>query len=124
MNVRLVGDRIEAAIWLVVPERMPEWDPLTEIAPAWDTHEHGIYAYSDEERDEIVAVLRAKGVKATIEAADQPDAELLAKLQGRVSTRSEALAALGSGKVPPIIDDITDLDDRVKELESTSEIAR
>ena len=80
----------------------------------WRTYEEGILAFSDQDRDTITAALDELKIPYTIEAVDQPDAALLAACQGKVRTRSAALAALAAGK-PPVT--LADLDQRLTNLE-------
>jgi len=69
------------------------------------TDGQGVLAYSDAERDAIAAALDELKLPYTIEAVDQPDPAHVEQLQGHVSSRSEALAALealGRGQTPAI----------------------
>ncbi len=77
--------------------------------------ERGLLAFSPAERDAIGAALDELKLPYTIEAVDQPDPAHLASLQGHVSSRTEALAALAqlaAGETP----DIPEL--RLKQLEA------
>ena len=72
---------------------------------AFPTDARGILAYSAAERDAIAAALDELKLPYTIEPVDQPDSSHLELLQGTVSSRSEALAALealGKGETPAI----------------------
>lgn len=60
----------------------------------WTDDGKAILAFTEDEEAEIVAALGGAGIPYTLEAKPQPDAELLAKLRGRVTTRTEALAYL------------------------------
>jgi len=69
------------------------------------TDDRGILGYSDAERDAIAAALDKLKLPYIVEAVEQPDPAHLAQLQGHVSSRTEALAALealGKGETPAI----------------------
>jgi hypothetical protein len=80
--------------------------PNPMLPPPWPTDERGFLAYSDAERDEIAAALANAKVAYTIDAIPQPDPTLLAACQGKVRSRSEALAALAAGKPPVTLEAI------------------
>jgi len=82
---------------------------------AYAADDRGLLAYSSQERDAIAAALDNLKLPYTIEPVDQPNAAHLELLQGTVSSRSQALAALealGKGETP----DIREL--RLKQLEA------
>jgi len=100
MNVRVDDSHIIPVTHRIVCDlgKLPEH-------VAFPTDDRGILAYSAAERDAITADLNAAKLPYTIEAVDQPNAAHLALLQGTVSSRSQALAALdalGKGETPAI----------------------
>ena len=72
----------------------------------WPTDALGALAYTDAERTQICAALDKAKVTYTIEAVDQPDPTILAACQGKVTSRTEALAALAAGKPPVTLETI------------------
>ena len=118
MDVRVTDKRIETLKWRVQCDlaRLPE-----DFYP-WPQYVGGLLAYSDRERDGIVVDLKAAKVAYMIIAEPQPESGLVAQLQGRVNSRSEALAALQSGIVPPALGDIEQLKARITALEAKSVI--
>jgi len=96
-----------------------QWEIRCDLAALpdtflWPTGDRAVLAYSDEERDTITAALDKLKIIHTVQAVDQPDPALLAACQGKVHTRTEALAALAAGK-PPLT--LADLDSRLTNLE-------
>jgi len=91
------------------------------------TDDRGVLAYSAAECDTIAAALGELHIPYTIEPVDQPDPAHLAALQGNVSTRSEALAALealGKGETPAIPElRLKRLEDDVADLKA-AEVAK
>jgi len=118
MDVRVTDKRIETLKWRVQCDlaKLPE-----DFYP-WGQYIGGLMAYLDSERDEIVAYLKAAKIAYTVTAEPQPNPDLLAKLQGRVNSRSEALAALQTQVVPPTLGDIEQLKARITALEAKSVI--
>ncbi len=94
---------------------------------AFPTDDRGILAYSPAERDTIAAALDELKLPYTIEAVDQPDPAHLALLQGTVSSRSAALAALAqlaAGETPDIPElRIQQLEAKVATLEAAKEVS-
>lgn len=68
-------------------KRLPEDFP-------WPTDADAVLAYTDAERDAIAAALTEIDIPHTAELVDQPDSAHLALCQGKVTSRTEALAAL------------------------------
>jgi len=91
-------------------ERLPEQF-------AWPAHDGAVLAYSDDERKTITGALDKLNIPYSIEALQQPDPAVLAACQGKVSSRTEALAALAAGRPPA---SLSDLQQRVEQLEATS----
>ena len=118
MDVRVTDRQIETLKWRV----QCELAKVSQDAYPWPQYAGGLMAYSDAERDEIVAHLKAAKVAYTITAEPQPNPALVAQLQGRLSSRSEALAALQAGVVPPTLGDIEQLKARITALEAKSVI--
>ncbi|HUU54483.1 MAG TPA: hypothetical protein VMY87_06130 [Armatimonadota bacterium] len=92
----------------------------------WPTDARGILAYTAAERDAIAAALDKARLPYTIEAVDQPSPAHVALLQGKVHSRSEALAALAAlaaGETPAIPElQLSLIDQRVKDLEIAKEV--
>ena len=110
---------IEMLLCRVDYKRPVAWDDPNSAQGQWPHDDASrALAYTAGERDEITHELDAAKIAYKLLAEDQPDAELLTNLQGRVSSRSEALAALQAGKVPPNLDDIEHLRARVADLEA------
>jgi len=90
------------------------------------TDDRGILAYSTTDRDAIATALDKLKLPYTIEAVDQPSPVHLALLQGKVHSRSEALAALtalAAGATPAIPElQLSLIDQRVKDLEIAKEV--
>jgi len=88
---------------------------------AWPTDAEAVWAFSDAERDAIAAALDKVKLPYTIEPVDQPNPAHLALLQGKVHSRSEALAALAAlaaGDTPDIPElRLKELEQKVKALE-------
>lgn len=73
---------------------------------SWSTDDRGVRAFSDDDRDAIMVDLDELKLPYTVEPVDQPDPSHLAQIQGHVSSRSEALAALDAlskGDTPDIL---------------------
>ena len=98
---------------------------LAAIPDLWPTDDRAVLAYSNDERDAIAAALDELKIPSTIDAVDQPNAAHLALLQGTVSSRSEALAALealGQGETPAIPElRLKQIEAKVATLESAKE---
>jgi hypothetical protein len=60
----------------------------------WPRYKAGFLAFTAEEQRDIVAALEAAHLPYRVLPAEQPEPAALATLQGRVATRSEALARL------------------------------
>ena len=110
---------VEMLICRVEYKRPIAWQHPDSTEGQWPHDEEGrALAYSEAERGEIARELEGAHIPSTIFPEDQPDPELLARLQGRVSSRGAALAALESGEIPVILEDISDIDARLKEVEA------
>ena len=115
MDCRLDDTTVVPLLCRVEYARPKEWDAESEHG-LWPHDDAGrALAYTVAERDAIVAELDAAKIVYRVAAEGQPDPVVLAALQGRATSRTEALALLASGKVPPTIDEIVE---RVKELEA------
>jgi len=116
MDVRVSDGRVEPLFARV----KAAWKPMEgEISP-WPQDDLGSFladdlgsflAFSQAEVDAMLAL----DPKAQVFPEPQPDPTLLAALQGKVSSRSEALACLAAGKVPVTIQD---LDQRMRAVET------
>jgi len=67
------------------------------------------------DRDRIEGALKRAGVPYTV-TTNVPDQEFLRRLEGRVATRSAALAAMATGALPPVLSDIAEISARVDRL--------
>jgi len=95
MDLRVTDNQIQPILSRIRPSApMPGngSDPALPLAPA--------------ERDAITKALEAAAIPYTIAPESQPDPTLLAALQGKVATRTQALAALAAGKPPITIADL------------------
>ncbi|HUU55651.1 MAG TPA: hypothetical protein VMY87_12095 [Armatimonadota bacterium] len=116
MDLRLDDNQIIPVKWRLRCDlkRLPLETP-------WPTDHEAVLAYSDAERDAIAAALDKAKLPYTIEAVDQPSPAHLALLQGKVHSRSEALAALAAlaaGETPAIPElRLEELEQKVKALE-------
>ena len=82
---------------------------------SWSKTDAGFAATTAAERDRIAAALERALVPYTIDTRT-PDQAFLSQLEGRVTTRSAALAAMATGTLPPVLSDIADLNARVDEV--------
>ena len=118
MDCRVAGEQVEPLLCRVEYERPAEWDDGDDRVNTWSHDDAGLaLAYTVAERDEITHELDAADITYKLVAEDQPEAELLAKLHGRVSSRTEALVALQAGKAPTTV---ADLEARITELEANA----
>jgi len=121
MDLRLDDQQIIPLKWRIRCDlaRLP-------VDSVWTTDADAVWAFSDAERDAIAAALDKARLLYTIEPVDQPDPAHLTLLQGKVHSRSEALAALATlaaGETPPIPElQLAQIDQRVKDLEIAKEV--
>jgi len=121
MDLRLDDNRIIPLKHRLLcdPRKLPEGFP-------WPTDARGVLAYTAAERDAITAALDKAKLAYTIEAVDQPSPAHVALLQGKVHSRSDALAALAAlaaGETPAIPElQLSLIDQRVKDLEVAKEV--
>jgi hypothetical protein len=103
MDCKVIGSQIAPLKYRIRPEQ-----PLPRgLDIAWPTDDSAaILAYSDAERDGIVGILTSAAIEFTVKVEPQPDPALLAACQGKVHSRSEALAALAAGKPPVTLETI------------------
>jgi len=98
MDVRVTDGVIEPLKCRITPGKAVPLSTAVELGPMDD---HGrLLAYTDREISDITKALDALGVGAIILTEDQPDPTLLAACQGKLHSRSQALAALATGKAP------------------------
>ena len=90
----------------------------------WPDDGTAVLVFSEQEREEVIRACDKARLPYSVKEEPQPDPELLAKLHGRVTSRSAAVAALESGIVPGILADIPALDERLKEVEAKPIAAR
>ena len=83
----------------------------------WPDDGTAVLVFSEQEQEAVVRACERARLPYSIAAAEQPDPDVLAKLQGRVTTRTAALAALQAGRVPAVLADILAIDERLKEIE-------
>jgi len=106
MDCRVTDGQVEPLVCRIEYKRPAEWDTLERAEGQWPHDDAGrALAYTTAERDEITHALDAAKITYKVVAEDQPDAAHLAQLQGHISSRSEALAALealGQGDTPDI----------------------
>ena len=104
MDCKAIGTTIVPLLWRIAPGKPVSTTPGTLLRFGID--ESGrLLTYSAEERDEITHELDAAKITYKLLAEDQPDTAHLALLQGKVNSRSDALAALealGKGETPAI----------------------
>jgi len=107
---------VEPLLWRIAYARPKEWDELDTLQGDWShDRESRALAYTEAERNEITQALDAAEITYHIIPEDQPDAELLAKLQNAVTSKSEALIALTTGNIPTTM---RTLEQRVASLEA------
>jgi len=120
MDCRVCDGRIEPLLYRIAcdlkaipidPETGRPLDPRLE-AP---TDDAAFLAYSDAERNDIQAGLLAAKIAYNTRREGQPDPTLLAACQGKVGSRSEALAALAAGSAPETTESLAA---KVKELDA------
>jgi len=125
MDLRVIDARIEPLLCRIACDlqKVP-LDPVTRLpkdprleAP---TDDSAFLAYSAAERDTIHAALLAAKLAYQTVPADQPDPAILAACQGKVRSRTEALAALAAGRAPVTL---ADLSARVTQLETATPVA-
>lgn len=120
MDIRVDDDQIIPVTHRVACDLAKAGDDLP-----FARDDRGLLAYSAAERDTIAAALDKLKLPYTIEPVDQPDPAHLALLQGKIHSRSEALAALAAltvGQTPAIPElQLASIDQRVKDLELAKE---
>jgi len=107
MDLKVTDAQIIPACWLLRCE--PPKPPANPLAPDPVPYPYlggGYLAYTDQERDAIAAALGKLSIPYVAEPMAQPDPALLAACQGKVHSRSEALAALATGKPPVTLETI------------------
>jgi hypothetical protein len=118
-------DRVGAQ-YQVVPEEPEVYHIVCDLeaaAPAcseqgaWSRSDVGFVAPTAAERDRIEAALTRARVPYTVNMR-APDQEFLRRLEGRVTTRSAALAAMATGTLPPLLSDITEMSARLDKAAS------
>ncbi len=117
MDIRVIDKQIHPLLARVLITNTefsaPQREALAELHPT--DNEGRLLAYSEEEIRGFRDALEALGLRYGVAPEDQPDPALLSSLQGRFQTRTEALAALEAGEVPPTL---ADLAARVSTLEA------
>lgn len=121
MDCMIEDKRIITLKWRVEYKRPVEWDESDEPGVMYGQWPHDgegrALVYTAGELGAVIAELDAARITYKLVEEDQPDPELLERLQGRVTMREEVFAALQSGKVPVILSDLEGLQERVKTLE-------
>jgi len=121
VKIRIDGSVVEPLLARFRCDLGAVYELMRDDVP-WSDDGTALLAFDAEEERAIPETLDKLHIEFTRNGEDQPDAELLAKLQGKVNSRSEALAALESGKVPTTMQGleqtVEDLNQRVVTLEA------
>jgi hypothetical protein len=119
MDLRVTPTTIQPLLSRIAPDQPLPVDP--DRAPPGPTDDAGRFlVYTAEEQTTVTDALHGAGITYKILAEDQPDPALLEACQGRVATRSEALAALAAGRPPATL---TDLEARMESAEARLDAA-
>ena len=122
MDVRVTDGNIDP-----VQSRIRAAKPAPDLIGPWSVDDVGAFlSYSAADTAAITKALDGLGIGAAVIAEPQPNPTHLALLQGTVSSRSEALAALealGKGETPAIPElRLKQLEAQVADLEAAKEI--
>ncbi len=114
MDLRVIDTQIQPLLSRITPDKPIPDTGSAGVSPAPVDDLGRFLSYTPEEQLAITKALDALEITYKVLPEDQPNPTTLANCQGRVATRSQALAAIAAGKPPTTI---ADLDTRITDAE-------